>query len=136
MVRSGWSISSWRAFSPTTISPPGVRETMLGTIGRTSGLARFIQATRLLVVPRSMPTTLSLSNSIWNIGFCDQVRYIFPAIQQASHGGERFPIVRCIPIGERLLQLGVEFHPHTFEALPGGFQLVNISFFDCHVQLE
>src|SRR5580704_6948376 len=136
MVRSGWSINSWRAFSPTMISPLGVRETMLGTMGRTSGRARFIHATRLLVVPRSIPTTLSLSNSIWNIGFCDQVRYVFPSIQQASHGSERFTMVGCIPISERLLQFGVEFHPHAFEALTRTFQLIHIGLLDCHVQLE
>src|ERR1700692_2755808 len=129
MLRSGWSISSWRALLPTTISPPGATETTLGTSlspsspAMTSGLVRFIHATRLLVVPRSIPTTVSLSNSIWNIGLIDQIRYIFSAVQKASHGGERFAIGASVPLAECVLQRAIDFRAHGLKLLSRRFQL-------------
>src|ERR1700689_3591435 len=123
MVRSGWSISSCRARSPTMISPLGETETMLGTSGRTAGFAKSIHATRLLVVPRSIPTTLSLSNSIWNIGLVNQIRDVLTAVQEASHGGEGFALRRRVPLGEFQLQLGVDPAPHPFKLLTRRFQL-------------
>ena len=50
------------------------------------------------MVPRSIPTTLSLlSNSIWNIGLGYQIRYVLPAVQEASYSGERFAITSSHP---------------------------------------
>src|ERR1017187_4993986 len=130
MVRSGWSISSWRAFSPTIISPLGESDTMLGTSGRTAGLVRSIQATRLLVVPRSIPTTLSLSNSIWNMGLVYEIRYVLSAVQQPPNGGEGFAVNGRIPTRKRLLQFGIELDPHAFKSLARRLQLLNIGFFE------
>src|SRR5579863_9902007 len=103
MVRSGWSISSWRAFSPTIISLLGETDTMLGTSGRTSGLVKFIHATKLLVVPRSIPTTLSLSNSIWNMSLGYQIRHVLAVVQEPAHGDEGFALACRVPLGKLLL---------------------------------
>src|ERR1700735_4342874 len=106
---------------------------MLGTSGRTSGLASSIHATRLLVVPRSIPTALSLSNSIWNMGLGYKIRYILSAVQEASNSRERFAIVSAIPLAERSLQFGVDFAPHDFEPQPRRFQLFYVRFFERHI---
>src|ERR1700712_3097326 len=110
----------------------------------TSGFPRFIQATRLFVVPRSMPTTLSwLSNSIWNIGgFIDQVGNVFAAIQQAAYLSEVIAVLRGIPPGKLRLQFGVSFSAHSFKPHTRGFQLrqgigvPHTQLFQCHVQFE
>src|SRR5712671_6050801 len=142
MVRSGWSISSCRARLPTMISPFGESDTTLGTSLspssplKTSGRVRFMHATRLLVVPRSIPTTLPiLSNSIWNIGLGYKIRYVLPAVQEPSNGRERVAIAGCVPLAKGLLQFGINFAPHAFELSTRGFKLRNIGFLNGHVQL-
>src|ERR1700693_1906527 len=64
MVRSGWVSRRRRAGSPTTMLPSGSRLTTDGhnvlpcgpTIHRGCSVAGSTQATRLYVVPRSIPT--------------------------------------------------------------------------------
>src|SRR5258708_5457859 len=101
-------------------------ETTLGTSlsaslpGITSGRVRFMCATRLLVVPRSMPTTLSLlSNSIWNMGsgvvrLSDQVGDVFTAVEEAADGEEGFAIVPGVPLGEFVFHFAIDFVAHGF----------------------
>src|SRR5258706_1448336 len=68
MVRSGWVSSISRASAPAITSPEGVTDTTLGTIPeRILGPVNSITATRLLVVPRSIPTIFDsvFPKSIW-----------------------------------------------------------------------
>ena len=82
------------------------------------GPRRFIHATRLLVVPRSMPTTLSCCQTRSGTLVCRyQIRDVFPAVQQAAHGCECFAACVASHCRELLLHFGVELSPHAFEAL-------------------
>src|SRR6266852_5041343 len=68
MVRSGCVSSISRASAPAITSPEGVTDTTLGTIPeRILGPVSSITATRLLVVPRSIPTIFDsvFPKSIW-----------------------------------------------------------------------
>src|SRR5579863_3151310 len=109
-------------------SPSAVNETTLGTSLSpsaptiTSGFARFIQATRLLVVPRSMPTTALLSNSIWNIRLHYEIRYVFPPVQQSAYRRECFTVATRIPRLELLLQFGINLAAHTLKLRPERFK--------------
>src|SRR6202035_5807803 len=98
-------MSSSRAGLPTTISPDGLIDTTLGTSlspsapGIIFGPVRSMKATRLLVVPRSMPTTrsvvpksISMSGcGLWDVGggrqgfvdFAHKIQDIFPTVQHA-----------------------------------------------------
>src|SRR5450432_2608834 len=102
----------------------GRRDTTLGTSlspsspSITSGFVRFIHATRLLVVPRSMPTTLSwFSNSIWNMGgFIDQIRHVLAPVEQCPHFAQRKAVVRSVPRGKLHSQFAIDFIPHVFKS--------------------
>src|SRR5579863_1608731 len=124
-------------------SPSAVNETTLGTSLSpsaptiTSGFARFIQATRLLVVPRSMPTTALLSNSIWNIRLHYEIRYVFPPVQQSAYRRERFAIAIRVPLPELLLQFGINFAAHSLKLRPEGLERLSLSrVLDRHVEFE
>src|SRR5579864_4747989 len=94
-----------RASEPAITSPDSVTDTTLGTMPeRMRGPVRSITATRLLVVPRSMPTMRGLA---WPKSICrvdieflfdltDQVRYILAAIQSAANLVERRPVPRFV----------------------------------------
>src|SRR5436305_1900954 len=93
----------------TSLSPSSPR--------MTSGFVRFIHATRLFVVPRSMPTTLSwLSNSIWNMrSFIDQIRDVLAAVQQSADLNQVFAVMSFVPCGEVPLKVGIEPVAHGLE---------------------
>src|SRR5262245_55728585 len=72
-VRAGLRASWRRAASPTT-TPAGVKATIEGSrtrpsaSGMTRGMPRSTQATRLLVVPRSMPTMRGMRRQLLSEG--------------------------------------------------------------------
>src|SRR5689334_25407983 len=84
MVRSGCVRSMSRASAPAITSPEGVTDTTLGTIPeRIRGPVRSITATRLLVVPRSMPT---MRGSAWPKSICRvDIQFLFDVAQQVRH---------------------------------------------------
>src|SRR5579864_5033363 len=90
-----------RASEPAITSPDSVTDTTLGTIPeRMRGPVRSITATRLLVVPRSIPTMRGLEwpKSICRVDiqflfdFTHQIRHILAAIQGAANLVEHGPV--------------------------------------------
>src|ERR1700722_20520905 len=76
-----------RASAPAITSPDSVTETTLGTMPeRMRGPVSSITATKLFVVPKSMPTIgdFSFPKSIWKdiFHFSDKVSDVSPAIEQ------------------------------------------------------
>src|SRR5215472_10167576 len=130
MLRSGCVMSSSRARFPTTISPDSLTETTLGTSlspsapGMILGPVRSMKATRLLVVPRSMPTTRSLvPKSIWNIetlGRWEKCRLhlhqkildVFSAVQQGTDGHQGFPLQLRIVGGKKPAEVVIDLVHH------------------------
>src|ERR1700676_1214314 len=112
-----------RASAPAITSPDGATETTLGTIPeRMRGPVRSITATRLLVVPRSIPTIRGLA---WPKSICrvdiqflfdltHQVRHIFAAIQRRAnpvqHGWVGLLVMTCEKIGQA--HISVAQHAH------------------------
>src|SRR5579864_4990168 len=95
IVRSGCVSSMSRASAPAITSPEGVTDTTLGTIPeRILGPVSSITATKLLVVPRSIPTIFDsvFPKSIWKgdiqflPGSAHVVRDISADIEQITGG--------------------------------------------------
>src|SRR5579862_6261574 len=111
-----------RASAPAITSPDSVTDTTLGTIPeRMRGPVRSITATRLLVVPRSMPTMRGLA---WPKSICrvdiqflfdiaQQVRHVLATIERRAnliqHGLVRALVVACEQAG----QVCIRFAQHT-----------------------
>src|SRR5579864_4362255 len=98
MVRSGCVSSISRASAPAITSPEGVTDTTLGTIPESIlGPVNSITATRLLVVPRSIPTIFDsvFPKSIWKgdiqflTGGAHVVRDISADIEQVTRGSDQ-----------------------------------------------
>src|SRR5579863_5160150 len=140
MVCSGDVSNNSRAGLPTTISPDLLTETTLGTSlspsspGMILGPVRSMNAIRLLVVPRSMPTTRSLvPKSIWNIGsggwdqrflhFVQQILNILAAVQKRADGSERLTL-GCRVVGLiQSLQVVIDLAHDAGETLFSLFKL-------------
>src|SRR6185369_2391646 len=132
-VRSGCVISISRASAPAITSPDSVTDTTLGTIPeRIRGPVRSITATRLLVVPRSMPTMRGLA---WPKSICrvdiqflfdvaQQVRHVLSAIQHRAnlveHGLVRLFVITCEETG----QACIRFAEHAREPLLRRYKLL------------
>src|ERR1700693_621195 len=91
-----------RASAPAITSPDSATDTTLGTMPeRRRGPVSSITATRLLVVPKSIPTMgdFSVPKSIWKdiFHFFDQIFDISAAIKQGPH------LVQVGRRGERLV---------------------------------
>src|ERR1035437_2161264 len=76
-----------RASAPAITSPDSLTETTLGTIpDKMRGPVNSITATRLLVVPKSIPTIgdFSVPKSIWKdiFHFSDQISNVPPPVEQ------------------------------------------------------
>src|SRR5450432_2465695 len=130
---------SWRAGLPTVISPAGETETMLGTSlapsspGMTRGAPESMMATRLLVVPRSMPTMWSEEPksicSTMGLHLFYKIADVLAAVQEGADFRMR---VR----GEGLLELTVDIRAHVEEFLEEVRELRFVAFFERHVQFE
>src|SRR5437016_3998089 len=107
-------------------------ETTLGTSlfpsapGMISGPVRSMNATRLFVVPRSIPTIRGcLPKSICNVDillrrgserpfhFCYEILDVLPAVQRRANLRENLTIVRRVVFLEQRLQLAVGFRKHA-----------------------
>src|SRR5436190_23200720 len=73
-----------RASDPAITSPDSVTDTTLGTMPeRIRGPVRSMTATRLLVVPRSIPTILG---SAWPKSICRvDIQFLFDITHQVRH---------------------------------------------------
>src|SRR5579862_7464459 len=102
-----------RASAPAITSPDSVTDTTLGTIPeRMRGPVRSITATRLLVVPRSMPT---MRGSAWPKSICSvdiqflfdvaqEVRHVLAAIERRANLIKHRPILRFVIAREQACQ--------------------------------
>src|SRR5579862_1633366 len=151
MVRSGCVSSISRASAPAITSPDGVTDTTLGTIpDRIRGPVSSITATRLLVVPRSIPTIFdsvfpkSISNVdiqfLFNIP--DQVRNVSPAVQRTSHRLQQRSVLGRVVLGEQRRQSVIDVLPQPGKPLPRLDQLrargfvAAAQFLQRHIQLK
>src|SRR5712664_75438 len=142
MVRSGWVRNRGRAGSPTMILPSGSTLTMDGQRVEPYGpgihfgwpVVASIYATRLFVVPRSIPTVRpmwktagakapALHKLLLNVG--DQIPDVGAAIQQFVEPGHDFLASggitgqSSVPLTCRGLQLRVDFGELLLEIVPG-----------------
>src|SRR5579862_546271 len=141
MVRSGWVSRRRRAGSPTTMPPSGSRLTTEGQRVEPKGPVMhtgfFVcgskYATRLLVVPRSIPTmrpifSLSLGQLLRDI--CDKVAQVGAAVQKLIHAGHEFlaRLARCVginrdvPFARDRLQLDIHYAELFLKNLFGGLE--------------
>src|SRR6266853_4519843 len=145
MVRSGCVRSLLMAASPTTMVPSASRLTTEGQSVLPYGpgihfgwpVCGSRYATRLLVVPRSIPTilpmietrraeALPLQKLLLNVG--DQIPYVRTAIQQIiqlghdlfSRGGVAWQSI--VPLAGRRLQLRVNFTEFLLKIILGRFE--------------
>src|SRR5271170_3754838 len=135
MARSGCVSSMSRASAPAITSPLGVTATTLGTIpDRMRGPVSSITATRLLVVPRSMPIIGDLRPSPKSICrldirfqflvyFAHQIRHIFPPVQRPADFIEQQTRRRSIVFFKQPGKRGIDFVAHSLKPLLSLYEL-------------
>src|SRR5712691_7732889 len=140
-----------RASEPAITSPLGAADTTLGIIpDRIRGPVSSITATRLLVVPRSIPTIFELDSpkSIWSVDiqflfdFPYQVRDVAAAVQDRANLIEHRRLARRVILLEQTRERTIDFRSHCretllrFHQLRPGRIIAATQLLQSHVQLE